>query len=57
MALMDWELDEMAPFLQAFPAVVMQMEGNHTKREAYERDFRYQPSGMLEKEVGGTNLH
>ena len=40
----------MAPFLKAFPPVVMQIENNHIKHEAYERDFRYQPSRMLERD-------
>ena len=40
----------MAPFLKAFPPVVMQIENNHIEHEAYERDFRYQPSRMLERD-------
>lgn len=47
---MEWNLDEMAPFLKAFPPVVMQIDDKHTKHKAYERDFRYQPSGMLERD-------
>ena len=50
MALMEWKNDDMAPYLQVFPPAVMQIGDYHTRQEAYEREIRYQPSRMLERD-------
>ena len=58
MVLMKWKLDDMAPFPRAFPAALMQMEGNHTKHKAYERVFQISTLLECSKETGcGTNSH